>query len=462
MGPIFLESWLHNIILKKFQEDIELRQWLRQEELTQITREVIDQYHLFQFKKTLAYASEKSVFYRDLLKKTGLKIEDIKSLSDISKVPFTNPEDISENPYYFACIPLGDITHITTFTSSGTTGPQKRIFFNDNDLNQMTDFMAVGMKTVAVEGNVVQIMLPSSRPNDQSDLLSQGVRKMGGLPVVTGTGLDSEEQLRNIDHYHPAVIFAAVSRMWRITEETYHQNDLKTKGVKTLFVTSEYLSESMRRQLQRIWNCDVHAHYGMTEMGLGVAVECHAHDGFHFNEVDLMVEVIDPETGEVLGEDAEGELVFTAFNREAMPIIRYRTHDLSRLIGGTCQCGASTLKKFAPVTRRLESIVKIGGDDLYPAAFDELLFSIPDVIDYQVSLSKEGNKDILSFKIEVVKKDETIQELITGKLLNHPIIRKYLDINMLDLSPIELLSQGNLTSLNRAKKLISDIRSITV
>jgi phenylacetate-coenzyme A ligase PaaK-like adenylate-forming protein len=458
MEPTILEPWLHNIIRKKLATEAEFRRWMGRETLAQVTRDDVNRYHLFLFKKTLNYATEKSVFYRDLLKKAGINADDIRSMADIAKVPFTTPEDIAQHPYYFACISLGEIERVTTFTSSGTTGPQKKVFVNDHDLERMTDFMAAGMMTVAKEGDVVQIMLPSRRPNDQSDLLSQGVKKMGGTPVVTGTSPISEDQIQKIDEFHPAVLFASVSRMWRITQETYHQHDLKTKGVKTLFVTSEYLSESMRRQLQNIWNCDVHAHYGMTEMGLGVAVECHAHDGFHYNEADLMVEVIDPKTGEVLGDDAEGELVFTALNREAMPLIRYRTHDLSRLVGNPCKCGASTLRKFAPITRRRESIVKICSDELYPSAFDELLFSIPDVIDYQVTLNKEKKKDNLTFKIEVVEPDEGIRQIISENLLNHPIIRKSLDGNILVLSPIELVSRGKLTRMNRAKKLIIDVR----
>ena len=458
MEPIILEPWLHNVIRKKFETDAEFRRWTGKKDLPEITRDDIDRYHLFLFKKALSYAAVKSVFYRDLFKQTETKADDIRSIADIAKVPLTAPEDIARHPYYFACISLGEIARVTTFTSSGTTGPQKKVFASDADLERMTDFMAAGMQTVASKGDVVQIMLPSGRENDQSDLLSKGVRKMGGTPIVTGTGLSSEEQIHKIEENHAAVLFASVSRIWRITQETYHKTDLKSKGVKALFVTSEYLSASMRRQLRDIWNCDVHAHYGMTEMGLGVAVECHAHDGFHLNEADLMIEIIDPETGEVLGDDKEGELVLTAFNREAMPLLRYRTHDITRLTGGTCKCGAATLKKFAPVTRRRESIVKTGGGELYPSAFDELLFSLPDIIDYQVTLGKEGNKDILVFKIEVCEQDENMPQAIREKLLTHPAFIKNTAAGALELAPVELVSRGNLTRINRAKSLIIDIR----
>ena len=459
MGTIYLEQWLHNTIRQKMREDPEYRQFVGKESIDQVTRADIDCYQLFKLRKILYYAYENSTFYRNLFNKSGIKVDDIRSLDNITKIPFTNPADLAQYPYQFACVSLGDITQIITFTSSGTTGPQKRVFFTEGDLEVMTDFMGVGMRSVAAKGDVVQIMLPSSRPNDQADLLAKGVRKMGGLPVISGTTPSSEEQLRIIDEARSTVLFASVSRIYRVTQETRHNHDLKRKGVKALFVTSEYLSESMRNQLRDVWNCDVHAHYGLTEMGLGVAVECHTHNGFHFNEADLLLEVIDPETGVVLGNDEEGELVFTTLTREAMPLIRYRTHDISKLISSPCECGASTLKKIARVTKRLEATLKIGEEDeIYPAMFDELIFSIPEVIDYQLTFCKEGDRDILLLKAEVTRQSENIRKAINDVVLSHPLIRKNVEANMLALPRVELVSQGTLIRLTRAKKLIIDKR----
>ena len=459
METIFLEQWLHNIIRQKVKEAPEYRQFVGKESIDRVTRADIDRYHLFKLRKILTYAYEKSTFYRELFNNRGIKVDDISSLDNIANIPLTNPADIAQHPYQFACVSLGEIERATTFTSSGTTGPQKRVFCTESDLEMMTDFMGAGMRSVATEGDVVQIMLPSARPNDQADLLAKGVGKMGGLPVISGTTPSPEEQLRIIDEAHSAVLFASVSRIYRITQETRHNHDLKGKGVKALFVTSEYLSESMRRQLRDAWNCDVHTHYGLTEMGLGVAVECHAHNGYHFNEADLLVEVVDPETGAVLTNDDEGELVFTTLTREAMPLIRYRTRDISRLLSRPCECGASTLKKIAKVTRRREGIVKIGeGDEIYPAMFDELIFSIPDVIDYQLTLGKEGGRDILLFKAEVTRESQDIGEAISKVVLSHRLIRKNVDANRMALPKVELASQGTLKRMTRAKKLIVDER----
>jgi phenylacetate-CoA ligase len=410
-------------------------------------------------RKALAYVYEKSVFYRDLFDRNSIKPDSVSSLADLARIPFTSPADLAAHPYNFACVSLGEMERVTTFTSSGTTGPQKRVFFSQNDLETMTDFMAAAMKTVAKEGDVVQIMLPSLRPNDQADLLAKGVKKMGGVPIITGTAPTSEAQLKVVDESHPAVLFASVSRMYRITQETKNRHDLKAKGVKTVFVTSEYLSDSMRKQLQDIWGCDVHSHYGMTEMGLGVAIDCHAHDGYHFNEADILVEVIDPVTGAVLPDGEEGELVFTTLSLEGTPLIRYCTHDISRLITRPCACGASTLKRIAPVNRRLEAIVKVGKqDDLYPALFDELIFSIPDITDYQLNLSQQGNKDALLFKIESAQQNADFRNTVTRAIAGHPLIKGNVAAATMAPPEIELVSPGTLVRLTRAKKLIIDER----
>jgi phenylacetate-CoA ligase len=459
MRPIILESWLHDTIRKKLLEDMEFRQWMGCETLPQVTRDDVDRYHVFLFRKALSYASAKSVFYRDLVKNAGIRVEDITSLEDISKIPLTTPESIAQYPYHFACMSLGDITSITTFASSGTTGPQKKVFVSDNDLERMTDFMAVGMRAVAGQGDIVQIMLPSRRPNDQSSLLAIGVRKMGGIPVVTGNYLSPEEQIQKINENHPSVLFAETSYMWRVTQETCQAHDLKTKGVKTIFLTAEHLTDSMRKQFHDIWRCDVNVHYGMTEMGLAVSIECEAHDGYHCNEADLMVEIVHPETGKAIADDEEGEIVFTTLHREAMPLIRYRTHDISRFIGAPCGCGASTLKKIVPVTRRYEAIVKIGDDELFPSIFDEILFSIPGIIDYQATLTKDETKNYLTLKIEARKTDEEIQEVIKEKLSSSPIIKKNTDMDILELLPVQFVEQGSLARVERAKKLIADKRS---
>jgi phenylacetate-coenzyme A ligase PaaK-like adenylate-forming protein len=234
---------------------------------------------------------------------------------------------------------------------------------------------------------------------------------------------------------------------------------LSDKGVKVLFLAAEYLPDARRQELQKIWDCRVHTHYGLTEMGLGVAVECEARNGYHFNEADLLLEIVDPRTGKPVAAGHEGELVFTTLNREAMPLIRYRTHDISRLIVEPCPCGAASLLRIDKVKKRLESIVTLGsGDAMYPALFDDVLFEVPGLIDYQVVVSSVEGMDRLDFKIEMIGECADRISEIKKKLLSAPLIAKNLAAGRMKEPGLELAGFGALQSAGRAKKMIVDRR----
>lgn len=459
MEKIFLEEWLHDIIERRVREVPEYHQFIGKEILEGITRSDVEDYQLFKLRKILSYAYQKSSFYKDLFNKNRVKPDDVRSLDDLAKIPFTEQKDLSETPYRFLCVSLGKIARVTSFITCGTTGPKKKVFWTEGDIELITDFMGAAVRTVATSEDVVQILLPGGRPNDQADLLAKGVKKMGAFAVVLGIGLSAEEQIRTIEKSCSNVLFGSVSRIYRITKEMQEDHNLGKMGVKALFLTSEYLSEPMREGLQDIWKCDVYTHYGLTEMGLGVGVECHNHNGFHFNEADLLIEVVNPETGKALNYDEEGELVFTTLSMEAMPLIRYRTHDISRLIARPCECGAFTLRKIGEVTKRVESITRIGeGDELYPALFDDVIYSIPSVIDYQVILTKEGGRDVITCKVEVTRKDPKVQEKIVEAMLNIHSVWKSVKVDMMAEIRIELVSFGELKRKGRAKRLIVDRR----
>jgi phenylacetate-coenzyme A ligase PaaK-like adenylate-forming protein len=194
-------------------------------------------------------------------------------------------------------------------------------------------------------------------------------------------------------------------------------------------------------------------------MGLGVAVECEAQDGYHFNEADLLLEIVDPQTGETVPPGEEGELIFTTLTRESMPLLRYRTHDLSRFITEPCRCGTAGLLKIDKVKKRLESIVAIGDDDIvYPSYFDDALYEIPGVVDYQVVLSRSGTRDRLQFTVEMAPgRTSAIDELVQ-KLFSEPLITRNLAAGRLEKPTVEIAEWGRFRSAGRTKKLIADQR----
>jgi phenylacetate-CoA ligase len=456
---ISLQESLSKILKQKISETPEYRKHIAKKSLGKITRGGLENFQLFQLRNILRYVYDKSLFYRELFSKSGIEPGEVQSLVDLAKLPLTEPKELAETPLKFLCVPLGEVTRVITFTSSGTTGPQKRISFSEKDIEVMTDFMAAGMSVVATSDDVVQIMLPKGMVLGQSDLLARGVEKMGATPVITGIEPTPEEQIQAIERHGSTVLFCETLRLNRITVEAKNNHDLTKLGVKALFLTSNYLADSMRANLRSAWNCEVFTHYGLTEMGLGVAVECPAHNGYHLNEIDLLAEIIDPETGQVLPDGEEGELVFTTLAREAMPLIRYRTHDISRLSAKPCECGIITLKKLDRVTRRLESVVKIrDGDEIYPAMFDEALYKIPDIVGYEVSISQEGVKDSLTFQVEIARKGAVVEELVREVILKVPPVQKNVKIGKMTMPEIQLVPPGSLQKGTRAKKLIKDIR----
>jgi phenylacetate-CoA ligase len=459
MKPIYLEKWLHERIRSLASEDPSFSQFMNYQDLERIDRQDIDRYHLYKLREIVSYAQKNSFYYRNRFQELGIQAEQINTFEDFRGLPLTSPEDFAENPYHFVCVSLADVERVTTFTSSGTTGPEKRIFFTKEDLECMTDFMAVGIRAVADEHDVIQILLPSGRINDQTDLLCKGVQKMGARPVPSGIVPNAEKQLDIIEKEKTSIIFGVVNPVYRITQDARFNHNLSQKGIKALFLTSEYLSNSMRKYLEEVWGCPVHIHYGLTEMGLGVAVECGARDGFHYNEADLFVEIVDPETGYPVEVGEEGELVFTSLSFKGTPLIRYRTHDIAHLIPKHCACGTTTLVKFSNVTKRLESIIKIEDNiELYPSYFDELLFADPNIIDFQVVLTGDEKKDVILLRVEAIECSQEAVRAIKNRLHSDPIIAKLIFADNPWNLEIEFVNKGELLQLGRMKRMIIDQR----
>jgi phenylacetate-CoA ligase len=456
MEPIFLEHWLHEKITHRVREDSDYRQFIGKGSLDQeLTRSDVEDYQLYKLRKILSYAYEKSDFYKKRFKTHGIKPDEIQTLADLAKIPFTEPSDIAEHANRFLCVSHGDITRVTTFTTSGTTGPQKRVFCTEKDLDRMTDFMAVGLRTVADNRDVLQIILPFGTANNQGDLLAKGAKKMGIFPVKAGMKIRPEDQIELIRQHGSTVLFVPTPYLYRMTKELEDKTSLGSLGVRALFVTSGYLSEPMRNQLKRAWNCRVHTHYGLSEMGLGLAVECSAYDGYHFNEADTLLEIIDPRTGETLNE-GEGELVFTTLSNEGMPLIRYRTHDLSHLIPEPCPCGATTLLRFGKISRRLESGVRMGGgDEIYFSIFDEFIYNVSELVDYQISVAEEQGKDLLVFTAEVTHIGDDVEKKIRDVVSDSPLIRKNVGNGTMAEPEVNLVALGAFKMQGRAKKMIA-------
>jgi len=460
MTAKYLETWFHNIIRNLLKHDGSFLSFSgRSDSRGDITERDLTAYRDFNLRRTVRYAYERSAFYRDMFDRNLLNPDDIDGVQDLARIPFTDQSDIARFPYRFLCTSQSAVFRPRVFVTSGTTGPRKEIFWSNWDTERITDFMAAGIGTVAEPDDTVQILLPDDGPDSQADLLRRGVEKLGARPVISGVMKSAEEQLEILEKFHSTVIFGYTGYIYRISKKLELQQNLRSRGVKVLFLAGEYLPAARRRKLEDLWCCGVRTHYGLTEMGLGVAVECDSGDGYHFNEADLLLEIVDPASGENVPAGKEGELVFTTLTREAMPLLRYRTRDISSCIETSCTCGVSSLQKFGPVRKRVESIVVLqNGMDIYPAAIEDVLYSFTDVIDYHVKLVRHNSRDRLDFTVEVVRCGEDLRTRIAGALYSMNAVAENVRIGAMSAPEVNLVCMGGLKSPERSKKLIADCR----
>jgi phenylacetate-CoA ligase len=235
--------------------------------------------------------------------------------------------------------------------------------------------------------------------------------------------------------------------------------DLRTLGIKKVITSSEPMSESMRSALEDAWGCKVLDIWGMTELGLGCAVECDEQDNMHTDEANLMFEVIDPNTGRHVPNGTVGELVVSTLTAEGTPIIRYRTRDLMALFDPPCACGSRFNKKLRKPVGRMDLQFKVGlGYKIYPLMFDDILFSNLDVIDYQMKITKESFKDVLTFEIESSDRSETLAQKIVSELSEIMEIADGISDDLIDVPRVIFIDIGSIKYSAAKARRIVDMR----
>jgi len=411
MNSNYLDQWIWEHIKREATSDISLRRILRINQ-EQFNRVVLERFQIFKLRQIVAYVIKKSPFYRDLFSKHCVLPSPVETPADLRRIPFTEPEDIIKDPYRFLCVPMGEISRIVSLATSGTTGEKKRIFFTEGDLRRIVDLLSANTKAVLGEKKaIVQIMLPGETIMGQADALAKGVEKAGATPVVTGITSDIMKQVRAIAEHGSTALVGYSFYLHRLTKLASERCELREMGIETIVITGEPVPAAVRNTLEDAWKAKVFCHYGLTEMGFNAGMGCHSGKGYHIHESDYLVEVINPQTGQPVVDGEEGELVITSLKREGMPLIRYRTRDLARIIVKKCACG-SILKRIDMITKRTCTGIKLGTSEIYPFTFDESLFSIPMVLDYQLEVKKEQDKTTLIFLVEIVNRRQATRSVV--------------------------------------------------
>jgi phenylacetate-CoA ligase len=358
-----------------------------------LNREQIVEYQLKRINETLNTVLEHSSFYRDHL--SGYP-SSISSLQEFSNLPFTTADNLRTNSTGFVCVSQDAISRIVTLDTSGTTGQSKRCYFTCDDQELTVDFFGVGMSTLVSQGDRVLILLPDRTPGSVGDLLFRGLKRIGVEPFKHGPVTDLDETLQIISRYKinslvgAPVQILALARLYQLNTKLYPLN------LKSILLSTDYLPVTVENIISNIWNCDVFDHYGTTEMGLGGGVQCDAHIGYHLREADLYFEIIDPQTGRVLPVGEMGEVVFTTLTRQGMPLIRYRTGDYSRMLTACCPCG-TILKSLDKIVGRIDHNFCVGDRNYFIGDFDEVLFTLPGLINYRLLVSHENKNDHFTF-----------------------------------------------------------------
>jgi len=264
---------------------------------------------------------------------------------------------------------------------------------------------------------------------------------IGALTLVTGR-LSVEEELEIIREYKPNIFADVSSRVNYLTNEMKKLCDLKTLGIEKILIGAEPTPTSMRKNIEKEWNADVFIGYGITEIGLLMAGECEQKHGMHLGEVNFHTEIVDPKTGEQLEDGEIGEILFTTFDREGMPLIRYNSHDLGRIIPERCECGLP-LKRIE-IKGRSDDLIPIGaGDNLFTKMFDEAIFKVPEIQEYQVVFEKKDGLDQITIIAESQVVDDTIKKRIVESLLEFPEIKNGIEKSKTVANPLVKLVKPN-------------------
>lgn len=426
-------------------------------EMETIKREELQKIQLERLQQTVARVYAKVPFYRQAFDKAGVRPEDIKALEDVRRLPFTTKDNLRDNyPFGMFAVPKQELVRI--HASSGTTGKPTVVGYTRNDLEVWSDLVA---RIVALAGgtaeDVAQVAFGYGLFTGAFGL-HYGLEKIGATVVPASTG-NTEKQIMLMQDFGTTILVSTPSYALYMAEVA-EQMGINTSRLplRLGLFGSEASTEEMRREIERRWNIIATDNYGLSEIiGPGVSGECHLKQGMHIAEDHFLVEVIDPQTGEPLPYGEVGELVFTTLTKEALPLIRYRTKDLSVLNPEPCACGRTTVR-MEKIKGRTDDMLIIKGVNVFPSQIESVLMEMEGVAPhYQLVVTKKGYLDELEIKVEV--KDEWF----TGRFkeleaLEYRITQKLQSVLSLN-AKVRLVEPRSLTRFEGKAKRVLDLRN---
>ncbi len=358
-------------------------------------------FQLEKLKETVKWVYERVPFYKKKFEELGLEPGDIKSLEDMSKLPFTVKTDLRDNyPFGLCAVPLKEVVRV--HASSGTTGKPITGPYTREDLEQWKECMARNLTAAGItEEDICQNAYGLGLFTGGLGF-HQGAEFIGATVVPASSGM-TERQVTIMRDFGTTALFCTPSYALTIAEKAKEMGvDLRKLPLRVGVFGAEPWTMEMRKEIEERMGIKAHEAYGLTElMGPGVAFDCEVQDGWlHINEDHVIAEIIDPVTEEVLPLGEKGELVFTAIQRRAMPLLRYRTRDITELKREKCACGR-TLLKMKKVYGRSDDMLIISGVNVFPSQIESLLLEVEEVEpQYVLIIRKKGYLDALSVDVE--------------------------------------------------------------
>lgn len=403
-------------------------------EVETLSREEIETLQLERLKETVAHCMN-SPFYKKRFEEIGLTVDDIKSLDDIRKIPFTTKQDLRDTyPFGIASVPLEKCTRL--HSSSGTTGNPTVILHTDKDIDEWANQVArnlwmVGLRPTDVFQNSSGYGMFTGGLGFQN-----GAEKMGMLTVPAAAG-NSLRQIKFIKDFGTTAIHAVPSYLTRLKEVMDQEgvDPRRDTKLRVFAIGAEPHSEEQRKRIEDMFGVKAYNSFGMSEMcGPGVGFECKEQNGLHFWEDYYIVEIVDPETLEPVPDGEIGELVLTSIRREAMPLLRYRTRDLTRVLGRSCPCGRNHVR-IDRMKGRSDDMMVLKGVNIFPIQIEKILMQFPELANnYLITLTTDSDNDNMTVEVELEELftddytrlqqlTKTIQRALKDEILLTPYVK---------------------------------------
>lgn len=364
-----------------------LENWIQEVEgLPVLDREALDALQLKKLNETLKRLHDMGKAYP----------ESVKSLKELENLPFTTAKMLAENPGSFLLTSQSEVSRVISGATSGTTGPAKRVFYTDRDTEHTVGFFAAGISEMLSAGEKCLIAFPFSGPFGLGDLIAKAVERLGAIPVKAGFGQSWAELCQTVKETQPETYIGfpvTLLGLCRVYGNSF--------PIRRALVSGDACPEGVMQALEKALGSRLYPHYGSRECGLGGAVTCPAFDGMHLRENHIIPEIIDGK-GNVLPEGEFGELVITTIGLEAMPLIRYRTGDYTRIIPA-CPCGG--------LTRRIDRVIRKEGK-ISMEQLDSIVFSFDGVVDFRAEFKDKLRIELCCVaKINEAELRERIEKL---------------------------------------------------